>query len=225
MTRDDRDTSIVGRPADGFKKVTGYVDNYILKLNQYGWLSDSSTIYKSLQPKQILNSEQKVTNVIEVVENEYINPFGLEVDKNSFVNISSGMSLPEEITDEVLNQLKKGKKLAEELTNNMWLSSNVKFHKAITKNNCKSFKNSRKACTVKSKRGAQETVEVNRNIFGALNSFSLKTGVVIDYKKALMYPLNPCPLSICHADGRKRSNEKSDLKDILLNNADNLSLE
>ena len=47
-TRDDRDTSIVERPADGFKKVidyverpadgfkkvTDYVDNYFLKMNQ-----------------------------------------------------------------------------------------------------------------------------------------------------------------------------------------------
>ena len=34
LTRDDRDTSVVGRPADGFKKVTEYVDNYVLKMNQ-----------------------------------------------------------------------------------------------------------------------------------------------------------------------------------------------
>ena len=34
LTRDDRDTSILERPADGFKKVTDYVDNYFLKMNQ-----------------------------------------------------------------------------------------------------------------------------------------------------------------------------------------------
>lgn len=72
-------------------------------------------------------------------------------------------------------------------------------------------------------------VEVNRNILGTPNLFSLKTGVAVAYKKAIMSPLNPCPLSICHADGswqmRKGSNEKSDLKDILLNNAKSLSLE
>ena len=34
LTRDDRNTSIVERPADGFKKVTDYVDNYFLKMNQ-----------------------------------------------------------------------------------------------------------------------------------------------------------------------------------------------
>ena len=77
-------------------------------------LLDCNTIYKSLWPKQILNSELKVTKVTEVVVNEYINPFGLEEDKDSLVKISSGTFLPEEITDEVLNQLKKGKELAEE---------------------------------------------------------------------------------------------------------------
>ena len=78
-------------------------------------LSDSNTVYKSFRLKQILNCTLKVTKVTEVVENECINPFGLNVDKNSLVNISSGTSLPEEITDKVLNQLKKGKELAEEL--------------------------------------------------------------------------------------------------------------
>ena len=32
LTKDDRDTSIVGRPADKFKKVAGYVDNYVLEM-------------------------------------------------------------------------------------------------------------------------------------------------------------------------------------------------
>ena len=74
------------------------------------------------------------------------------------------------------------------------------------------------------KNGAQATVEVNRNILGALNSFSLKTNVAVDYEKALKYPLNPCPLSICHADGKKRSTNKADLKKIVLKSADNLSM-
>ena len=34
LTRDNRDTSIVGRAAGGLKKVTDYVDNYVLKINQ-----------------------------------------------------------------------------------------------------------------------------------------------------------------------------------------------
>ena len=103
-------------------------------------LSDPNTIYKSLRPRQILNSELKVRRVTNIIENDYINPFGLDVDKDSLLNIGSAVSLKNDITNNILNQVEKGKKLAEEFTENTLLSTNVKFHKAITKNDCKSFK-------------------------------------------------------------------------------------
>ena len=34
LTRDDKDISVVGRPADGFQKVTSHVVNYVFKRNQ-----------------------------------------------------------------------------------------------------------------------------------------------------------------------------------------------
>ena len=49
--------------------------------------------------------------------------------------------------------------------------------------------------------------EVNRNILGALNHYSLKTGNV-DFKKALLYSLSPLPLSICKLDGTCRQTTK-----------------
>lgn len=179
-------------------------------------LSEPNTVYKSLRPSQILNSEKRVSTVMSIIENDYINPFGLSVDKDNLLNIGSGVSVPQPIADGILQQVTKGKELAEAFKNDRLFTTNIKFHQSISKNDCKQFKEAKKTCIVKSKTGGQATVEVNRNILGALNSFSLKTGVAVDYKKALVYPLNPCPLSICHADGRKRSNKKSDLKDILL---------
>ena len=188
-------------------------------------LSDPNSIYKSLRPLQIINSEQKVASVMNVIENDYINPFGIEVGEDSLLNIGSGLSLPCKVSDEIINQLKKGTQLSENFNNNRLFSSNIKFHVPITRNNCKSFSDSKKTCVINSKSGAQATIEVNRNILGALNSFSLKTGIAVNYKKALAYPLNPCPLSISHADGRKRSNKKSDLKEILIGQMKNLSSE
>ena len=123
----------------------------------------------------------------------------------------------------MLNQEKKGKELAKNFLDDRLLSSKVKIHDEIKRNKNQSFSSSKKKCVVK-KNGVQATVEVNRNILGALNSFSLKTNVAVDYRKALKYPLNPCPLSICHADGKKRSTQKSDLKNILLKSVDNLSM-
>ena len=49
--------------------------------------------------------------------------------------------------------------------------------------------------------------EVNRNILGALNHNSLKTGNV-DFKKALLYSLSPLPLSICKLNGTCRQTAK-----------------
>ena len=92
-----------------------------------------------------------------------------------------------------------------------------------SKNDCKSFRDTKKSCKLKRPNGEETVVEVNRIIHGALNAFSLRTGMAVDYEKALAYPLNPCPLSLCHADGKKRSTKKSALKDILLKPAVSLT--
>ena len=76
-------------------------------------LSDSNTIYESLRLRQIVNSEVKVESVTNVIEKDYFNPFGLDIDPGSLVNIASGLTLQNEIA-EVLNQEKKGKELAKE---------------------------------------------------------------------------------------------------------------
>ena len=133
------------------------------------------------------------------------------------------MYVPEPIANGILQQTIKGKELAEAFKNDRLFATNIKFHQSISKNDCKRFKEAKKTWVVKNKTGGQATVEVNRNILGALNSFSLKTGVAVDYQKALVCPLNPCPLSIRHTDGRKRSNKKSDLKEILLDDETCLS--
>ena len=61
-----------------------------------------------------------------------------------------------------------------------------------------------------------KVAEVNRNILGALNYYSLKTGKPVHLKKALSYSLSPLPLSICKLDGTRRQTVKWKLKDILL---------
>ena len=50
------------------------------------------TIYKELRPQEILNSEENVQRVTEqnVIENEYLNPFGLmdEREKRKLFHLS-----------------------------------------------------------------------------------------------------------------------------------------
>ena len=61
-------------------------------------LNEPDTIYKSLRPLQILNSEQKVSTVMNIIKN-VVNPFGLSVDKETLLNIGFGVSVPPEIAD------------------------------------------------------------------------------------------------------------------------------
>ena len=64
--------------------------------------------------------------------------------------------------------------------------------------------------------GSVKVAEVNRNILGALNSYSLKTRKPFDFKRSLSYSLSAVRLSICNTDGTRRHTAKSKLKYILL---------
>ena len=67
------------------------------------------------------------------------------------------------------------------------------------------------------------TVEINRNILGALLSFSAKANQPIDFDSALSYPLSPIPLSLALPDGARRETPKSKLMEIILKGASELS--
>jgi hypothetical protein len=188
-------------------------------------LEETGGTYKSLRPTQILNSEKMISKVIDVIENEYINPFGSNIEKGKLINISSGTSLEESIAIEIVTQMQKGGNLAETFNQERLKDKTTLFHQSIAKNNYKNFRNSSKTFKVKNKDGTYTIAEVNRNILGALASYSLKTGTAVDFEKALQYPLSPVPLSISHADGTQRGNVKSKLKDIILDDVKELSFD
>ena len=102
--------------------------------------------YKSLHPGQIISSETKVSKVTEIIENQFSNLFGLDIDVNSLVNISSGTSLPQHLTNAILNHMNVGSKLADKFFANRLTSSNEKFHDAIKTNDTKSFRDTKKSC-------------------------------------------------------------------------------
>ena len=58
--------------------------------------------------------------------------------------------------------------------------------------------------------------EIKRNIWKALNPYSLKTGKTVYFKKTLSFSLSPIPLSIFNADGSRLHIAKSRLEEILL---------
>ena len=59
-------------------------------MNFTGLLS-SQVSYKRLRNSEILKSEENVANVIHVLNNEYLNPFDVTLDKDKLFNLSSGV--------------------------------------------------------------------------------------------------------------------------------------
>ena len=66
------------------------------------------------------------------------------------------------------------------------------------------------------KYGSVKVAEVNRNILRALNSYSLRTGKPVNFKKALRYSLFSVPLRICNPNGSRRHTAKNKVRYILL---------
>ena len=173
----------------------------------------SSSVYKPLRPVQIVKSEEFVSKVLTVLESEYINPFGLDIDTSQLVNLSSGMPLAEETTKSILESVECGNKLYEEFQEDRLHSQNNLFHTPIKRNNYSSFSKKTVAIKVGSK---VKAIGVNRNIIGNLLYLTVKNNKPIDFKKSLQYPLSPIPLSLCDPDGSRRETIKSKLKEKLL---------
>ena len=78
-----------------------------------------------MRPKQINISEEKVSQVTKIFEQEYENPFGIHVDTEKLANISSGEALDDYITESILNMIDVGKSLIEDFGQNRLVSKEI----------------------------------------------------------------------------------------------------
>ena len=67
-------------------------------LKQLAGTEKITEINKSLRPSQILSSEEKVQKVMEVLSDEYINPFSTDLDKAKLINLRSGAPVDDVVT-------------------------------------------------------------------------------------------------------------------------------
>ncbi|KAG1711251.1 hypothetical protein GQR58_002553 [Nymphon striatum] len=182
------------------------------ELKKMAGVSKQFNMYKPMRPSQILLSEKKVAEIVRILEEEFINPFG--VGYNNLCNLSSGVQVADDLASAILDVRQNGIKMKEEFVSSRITSQTAKFHDKLTRCSVKTFKSLNK-CIVKLKH-VQATVEVNRNILGSLLAFSISNERVIDLPAALTYPLSPIPLSLATADGHRRKTSKSKLTSLLI---------
>ena len=174
-------------------------------------MQSNDEIYKPLRKSEIAKEEKKISDVMYVLQDEYLNPFSPRLEQDMLLNLSSGVPAQGNV-DDLLGIWKNGKDLADRFTKERLVSKEKSFNDPIPRVKVPTFHQT----DVKLSKNKQlKVVEANRNIIGRLLSISIKSGQPINLEASLMYPLFPFPLSLANPDGTKRSTQKSKLLEII----------
>lgn len=79
-----------------------------------------------------------MSDIINVMENEYLNPFSPLLKEDKLYNLSSGCCKNEDV-DELLDIYEAGKVMADEILANRILSNRDKFHEPLRKKKVPAF--------------------------------------------------------------------------------------
>ena len=88
-------------------------------------------IYKPSRPSQISKSEHLVQSVMHILIEEYINPFGFDVEKDELVSLSSGVRLNNDATNFLLSINDVGKQKHQDFLENRLRKGDVAFHDVL----------------------------------------------------------------------------------------------
>ena len=96
-------------------------------------LNLTDNTYKPLHPSQILKSEKLVSSVVRVLTEEYINPFNADLDKDALLNLSSGIHIPDDASNEILQIREIGEEKYDNFVKYHITSKDIGFHEPISK--------------------------------------------------------------------------------------------
>ena len=96
-------------------------------------MNNTGSIYKPLRPSQILKSERFVSNIINVLKEEYVNPFDSNLDKELLVNLSFGIAVAEDVAEEITITDSSGKDDYQTFCKDRLESKKVNFHDPVSR--------------------------------------------------------------------------------------------
>ena len=187
------------------------------ELKVFSGAKKSDDIYKPTRPNEIVKSNNLTLAVINVLRNEYINPFDKDLNPSKLYNLSSGIPVEETLAKGILGLFKEGLQNFHAFINERLTSKAKAFFSTIPKLKVQLFSDSSKKVEV-AVNGKSKTIEANSNIISKLLALSSKLNRTIDMKSSLCFPLCFTPLNLAHSDGARRKTNKSDLTHILLHN-------
>ena len=150
---------------------------------------------------------------MDVLTEDQINPFGLNLPKDKLINLAPGVEFPENITNEILNRRNFGnEKYAKFLKEHLMERKIKNLIYSVSRTHIKVFNYifNVKISQIK----IVKPIEVDHILTKTLAISSMKRKA-IDFGMALQYPLSPIPLRLCNGNKTMRQTIKSGLCDIL----------
>ena len=185
------------------------------ELKKFAGTGCSDSVYKAIRPTEIVRSNELTSAVINVLENDYLNPFDEELDTNKLYNLSSGIPVDDLIADGILKIFGNGEINYNKFIKERLTSDEIGFFEKLPKLKIKLFSQTGKQVQVVVN-GKMKTIQANSNIISKLLALSTKLNRKIDMKVALCFPLCFTPMNLAHSDGARRQTCKSELAKILL---------
>ena len=88
-------------------------------------------IYNAMRTSQILKSESFTNQIMKILSQEYINPFGADLDTSLLYNLSSGVPVDKSLSDGILKIKETGKELLETFADEVLVNRKTNFHQSI----------------------------------------------------------------------------------------------
>ncbi|KAK3696845.1 hypothetical protein QZH41_003454 [Actinostola sp. cb2023] len=175
--------------------------------------------HKEARKKRVNKDEQDVQKIIECFTSGLMtNPFALDAtatpeEKLPLVNIASGVTLPNKVSEQLVHATKEGHKRMKDFINNRLDHQETSFWDPISKLKIKTFSTITKVAKIKTSNEKVLTINADRELFGRMVVVARKRD--IDLKDVLSYELSAVPIALAHTDGTLRKTTKSVLLSLL----------
>ena len=137
-----------------------------------------------------------------VLRNDFIDPFSTDLDSDKLYNLASGSYLPDDVAESLLSVQERGTLSRDTFFErlNSESANETLYFSPIKRVEWKSFTDVSKKLKISAK-GKSKEITVQRDILSILVAKPQQHNAAININKALCYPLAPVPLSMATCDG------------------------
>lgn len=176
-------------------------------------ISPPGISHHDLESSRIRKDEVDVQSLVDLMENEWINPFS--GDPTELISLSTGTAAPSDVASDLLTAKQIGDTAYKHFQENRIESRKKAFHDPLRKQKLKTFSDVNKARVVKGT-NKDAILKSDHKLFGHM--VLVATSRKFDMSSVLAHPLGPLPWSLGNCDGTLKKTSKATLARKLENN-------